>query len=115
MTRLLLLLQAQFLDNSAVCTLVVRLKILQMLSTVGYETQKSAARVLILIILGEVVRKLLDTASQKRDLHLWRACIGIVALRLCNFIQFLSLRKHCEMVAQYNAFRKLPVVPWTLL
>lgn len=87
-----LLLEAELLHERTVGALVVFFQVFQMFTAISYESQKSTSRVLIFIILAQMSRKLLDSACQNGDLHLWRPRIGVVALRLRDFVCLLSLR-----------------------
>ena len=65
-----------------------------MLAAGGNKPQKTAAGVLILVIFVEVDGKFLDSARQKCNLDLRRACVCVVEASLGRFALFLSLRKH---------------------
>ena len=94
-----LLLEAQLFYERTVCTLVVCLKVFQVLTSISNKTQKTATRVLILGILGQMSRKLLNATGKDSNLHLRRTGIGVVALNLDDFVLFLSLGKHAGIVA----------------
>ena len=67
-----------------------------MLAAISHEPQKSAARAFVLTILIQMCRELGDPAGEKRDLHLRRAGIGVMALRFADFVLLLSLRQHVQ-------------------
>lgn len=55
-----LFLQTELLDNCGITTLVIRLEIAQMYATVSDHLQETAARMKILRVLLEMLRKLVD-------------------------------------------------------
>ena len=65
-----LLLQTEFFDERIVAALVFALQILQMRAAVGHHLQKAAAAVLVLQMLLEVHRQLVNLFRQKRNLNL---------------------------------------------
>lgn len=95
-----LLLEPELLYERTIRALVVSLEVLEVLAAISDETQKAAARVLVLRILREMSREFFDSTRQQCDLNLRRASVGIVALNLCNLVQFLPLREHGMMVAR---------------
>jgi hypothetical protein len=104
--RMELLLQTKLSDKRAVGALIRALKILEVLAAIGDKAQKTAAGVLILIILAQMSTQFLNATRQKRDLHLRRTGIGVVSLRFRHLILLLALREHGQRIAQQSHFCK---------
>ena len=51
---------------------------------------------LVLVVFAQMSRKLLNTTSENRDLHLWGARVSVVTLGLGDFVELLALRKHAQ-------------------
>ena len=73
-----LFLQTKLLDKRVIVTLIVRLKIAEMIATISDHLEKAPAGMKILRILLEMLRKLVDLTRKKRDLHIRRAGVSIV-------------------------------------
>ena len=98
-----LFLEAQLFENRVVPTLIVCLKVAQVYATVSDHLKKTAARMEILRILLEVLRKLVNLLAQKRDLNIGRAGVRIMSSdTLHNRRLFLS-GKHVPL--PYHALR----------
>lgn len=65
-----LLLQTEFLDKRVVATLIVYLQVAQMIAAIGDHLKQTAARMKILRILLEMLRKLVYLFREKRDLNI---------------------------------------------
>jgi hypothetical protein len=65
-----LLLEPEFLDERAICALVVHFQVLQVLAAIGNEAQKTATRMLILVVLAQMCRKFLNSTCQNGNLDL---------------------------------------------
>ena len=66
-------------------------EISQQLAAVADHLEKAATRVMILIVLLQMQRQVVDTRREKRDLHLRRSGIGGVELILRYDLLFLIL------------------------
>jgi len=86
--------------------LVRGFKVLEVLATVCNEAEQSSTRVLVLAVLIEMTRKLLDSACQKGDLYLRGARVGIMTTRFRDFIVLFSLREHGRIVSYSSLIGK---------
>lgn len=90
----MLFLQAKFLNNSGVTTLVVRFEITEVYATISDHLQETTTRMEVLWVLLEVLRELVDLFRENSNLHIRRTSVSIVPSDACyNGRLFLS-RKH---------------------
>ena len=72
-------------------TFVGALKVLQVRAAGCNEAEESAARVFVLVVLVQMGGKIGNATRQNGNLHLRRARVGVVALRLADFASMRML------------------------
>src|SRR5215468_8249582 len=68
--------QTEAADQVLIATLVRCLQIVQQLAALVHHLEQTAARVMVVLVTREVVRKLRDPRRQQRDLDFRRAGVG---------------------------------------
>lgn len=86
--RLLLLANAEFLDDVLVALGIVAFEVVEQAAALAYHHQETAAGGVILLVRLEVFRQLSDTFAEHRDLHLGAAGVVIVSAVPGNDVLF---------------------------
>src|SRR5258706_1553506 len=82
-------------DQSAVALRIGPVEILEHAAALADHLEQAAARVVVMLVGGEVLSKILDAARQNGDLHLRRAGIPFVGLILGDDLRFVfRLERH---------------------
>lgn len=89
-----LLLKIEFLNESVVTFLVVVLKVLEVCATVSNHLKEAAARVLVLQVLLEVKRKLVDALREDSNLNSRGTSVRVVKGYFLNNFLLFSLCQH---------------------
>jgi hypothetical protein len=97
--RNVLLLQAELFRKRGIDALVLPLEIAHVGLTIGDELQEPAARVVILFVLLEMRRKVINTLGQNSDLHLSRAGVFLMTAKFLYKSLFLLLRNHGNTIS----------------
>ncbi len=82
-----------------------------MLATIRNKTEQTSARVLVFAIFVEMHRKLLDSPTQHRNLHLRRARVALMTLCLFYLVLLLSLCKHGDDNITFAPIKQAPNYP----
>jgi hypothetical protein len=87
--------ESQLLNQCAVPLEIALLQVLQEPPAPADELEQAAARVVVLRVRAEVLRQLVDSSRQQRDLNLRRARIGLAAPVLPDdlLLRFLGERQ----------------------
>jgi hypothetical protein len=93
-SRRKLFLEPELFDESGVALLVLALQVLKMRAAVGHHLEETAAAVLVLGVLLQMRRKLLDALAQKGDLHLGAAGVRVMNGDFLDSLGFLLLGQH---------------------
>ena len=91
---LILLSEIQLLDDRTVALDVGLLEVAEKISSVADHLKKSAAAVVVLVIVLEVFSQIVDSVGQKRDLYLGRTRVALVSSVLLNNC-LLFVLQHC--------------------
>ena len=59
---------------------IFALEVAQQAAAIAHHFQKSAARVVVFLVMPQMLGNLLDFRGQNRNLHLWRASVRFVGL-----------------------------------
>ena len=89
-----LLSQTELFNDRTVTLDIGLLEVAEKVSSMADHLLKSAAAVVILVVGLEVLRQILDSVSQKRDLYLRRACVSLVGSVLLNNCLLFVLKHH---------------------
>jgi hypothetical protein len=92
LTREELLAEAELLDHCPVALDFGQLQIVEQPSPLTYHPEQPTATVMVALVDFEVLREVLDSFREQRDLDLRRAGIGLVGLELSYYFA-LSLRR----------------------
>ena len=71
--------KAQALDQRLVALQVVPPQVVEESAAAAHDLEQAAARMVVLRVMLEVLRKLVDPVGEQGDLHLRRARIGLMA------------------------------------
>ena len=85
------LLQIEFFFELKARLFVFAFKVLEKAAAFVHFLEETAAGRMVLLVLLQVLRELLDFRGQDCDLHLWGTCVGRVRAELLNdFLLFLG-------------------------
>ena len=82
-------------------SLVRALKVLEVGAAISDHLEKTAARVVILLVRLEVLCKLFDAGRKDSDLNAGRTRVSLVDLALFDDCLFLVCLQHTELIVAY--------------
>src|SRR5438045_122541 len=81
--------QAELADQRAVALEIVLLEVVQEAAAAADEHQQAAARVMVVLVLAQVLREMVDPVREQRDLHPGGAGVVLVAPELRDDLALL--------------------------
>ena len=94
-----LLSQTESLNDGAVTLDVNLLKVTEKVSSVTYHLKKTAAAVVVALVLLQVLGEVVDSVCENRDLNLGRACVAFSCLVLGNNCLLFFLEHHFDFTS----------------
>ena len=112
-----LLAELELLGNALITADVSRVEIIQQTPALAHHHEQSAAGTMVFFVLLQVLRQVIDALREQRDLHISRACVPFVELKiayrfgLCfhtsNFPITLNLSRFLSVAKMYFSGRRV--------